>query len=165
MTLFLDCARKIEFSGVLKVVSILCIEPSQFIFFKRLLVATISKCLQYLRCRSNLTHLKIFAVQSRKKGCKQIHKIKQNRFFCGNFCSWFFTVFFTKKRQNLDFEWLAGYSNQIQTFQGLFWNFLILKFPDPKNQVLVKKVKPLHKYCPAAIRRAFSPEFVLDAKV
>ena len=96
MTLFLDCARKIEFSGVLKVVSILCIEPSQFIFFKRLLVATISKCLQYLRCRSNLTHLKIFAVQSRKKGCKQIHKIKQNRFFCGNFCSWFCTVFLQK---------------------------------------------------------------------
>ena len=126
MTLFLDCARKIEFSGVLKVVSILCIEPSQFIFFKRLLVATISKCLQYLRCRFNLTHLKIFALQSRKKGCKQIHKIKQNRFFCGNFCSWFCAVFFYKKASKFGF-WVAGWVLQSNpNISGTF-----LKFSNP----------------------------------
>ena len=32
------------------------------------------------------------------------------------------------------------------------------------DQVLVKKVKPRHKYCPNGIGTAFSTTFLLDAK-
>ena len=58
------------------------------------------------------------------KSCKQIHEIKQNRFFYGMFYSWIFTIF-PGKRQNLVFRWSAGYS---LSNPKISWFFL--KFPN-----------------------------------
>ena len=57
-------------------------------------------------------------LQSWTKGCKQIHKIKQHRFFYGMLNSWFFCDFFYKKNVKI---WLLdgrrGTLHQIQAFQ------------------------------------------------
>ena len=58
-----------------------------------------------------------------KKGWRQIHKIKQNRFFYGIFHSWLFLQFYTKKRQNQGFEWTAVYSLSHPSILGIFLNF------------------------------------------
>ena len=50
---------------------------------------------------------KIYDVQSWTKGCRQIHEIKQNRFFYEMFCSWYFGIFYWKTSK-LDF-WVTGW--------------------------------------------------------
>ena len=65
-----------------------------------------------------------FPKQSWTKGCRQIHEIKQNRFFYGMFYSWLLQ-FFTKKRKNLASGWPYGYSPSNRNISAIS-----LKFPN-----------------------------------
>ena len=71
----------------------------------------------------------------RQKICRQIHEIKQKRFFCEMFPSWYFAIFYRKTSK---FElwgcWLGTWPH-IQAFQDFSWNFLISW--DPKSEVVV----------------------------
>ena len=64
--------------------------------------------------------------QSWTKSCRQIHKIKQNRFFYGLFYSWFFATFY-QKTSNFCF-WVDGWVLAMKS--KYFMNFLkISEFP------------------------------------
>ena len=66
----------------------------------------------------------LLSVQSWTKGWRQIHKIKQNRFFYGMFYSWFFAIFY-RKTSKPGF-WAGGWvHHHTQAFQRFSWNFLI----------------------------------------
>ena len=75
-----------------------------------------------------------FLRESWTKVWKQIHKIKQNRFFYGMFYSWFFAIF-TKKRQNLVLGWMDGYSPWNPSISGIF-----LKFPNFLRSKVVRQL-------------------------
>ena len=53
---------------------------------------------------------------------RQIHEIKQNRFFYGMFYNWFFAIVY-QKRQNLALGWTAGYSPSNPSISGIFLKF------------------------------------------
>ena len=62
---------------------------------------------------------KLQAVQSWTEDWRQIHEIKQNRFFYGMLYSLFFAIFFAEKRQNVAFGWTAGYSPSNPSVSGI----------------------------------------------
>ena len=56
--------------------------------------------------------------------CRQIHEIKQNRFFCGMFYSWFFVMFYrrTSKFEYSVLDWvLAIKSKHFRDFLEIFY--------------------------------------------
>ena len=63
----------------------------------------------------------IDVLQSWTKNCRQIHEIKQNRFFMGGFTADFMRLF-TEERQNLAFGRTAGYSPSNPSIPGIFLN-------------------------------------------
>ena len=66
--------------------------------------------------------LTALSLQSWTKGWRQTDEIKQSRFFCGMFYSWYFAIF-TKKCHNLAFGWTAGYSPSNPSISAIFWKF------------------------------------------
>ena len=59
-----------------------------------------------------------------KKGWRQIHVIKQNRFFYGMFYTWLFAIFYLKISTFGFWVDRGVFAPQIQAFQGFSWNFL-----------------------------------------
>ena len=89
----------------------------------------------------NLIYKNKWKLQSWTNVSRQIHKLKQKRFFCGMFYSWVFAIFL---RENVKI-WLLGGKlgtrHQVQAFQVFSWNFLILQ--DPKSWVVRQLVRQL----------------------
>ena len=83
-------------------------------------------------------HLTALAsLQSWTNGWRQIDKIRQNRFLYG-VLQLIFLRFFTKKCQNLAFDWTAGYLTLNSSISGIF-----RKFPNfLRSEVLSRSATP-----------------------
>ena len=76
------------------------------VFCKKRVLRNFAKFTGKHLCQS-LSFNKVAGLQSWTKGWRQIHKIKQNRFFHGMFYSWFFPIF-SQKTSKLGL-WVDGW--------------------------------------------------------